>query len=266
MSSPIENYRIFAVKYAFHDRRAPENFLGGDAHDVSMPLDYFVWAVVGESRAFIVDTGFDAEMAGKRGRTITHSVEDGLKKIGIRADAVEDVIITHMHYDHAGNRSLFPRARYHIQDREMAYCTGRCMCHGSLSHPFEAEDVKSMVGRVFDRRVQFHDGASSLTPGLSVHWVGGHTNGLQVVRVHTARGWVVLASDASHFYANMQQSRPFPGVYNVGDMLEGYAAAHRLADSAEHVIPGHDPDVLKRYAPHDRETEGWIARLDVVPR
>ncbi|TCK37034.1 glyoxylase-like metal-dependent hydrolase (beta-lactamase superfamily II) [Paraburkholderia sp. BL8N3] len=266
MSSPIENYRIFAVKYAFHDRRAPENFLGGDAHDVSMPLDYFVWAVVGESRAFIVDTGFDAEMAGKRGRTITHSVEDGLKKIGIRADAVEDVIITHMHYDHAGNRSLFPRARYHIQDREMAYCTGRCMCHGSLSHPFEAEDVKSMVGRVFDGRVQFHDGASSLTPGLSVHWVGGHTNGLQVVRVHTARGWVVLASDASHFYANMQQSRPFPVVYNVGDMLEGYAAAHRLADSAEHVIPGHDPDVLKRYAPHDRETEGWIARLDVVPR
>jgi hypothetical protein len=64
----------------------------------------------------------------------------------------------------------------------------------------------------------------------------------------------------------MQQSRPFPVVYNVGDMLEGYAAAHRLADSAEHVIPGHDPDVLKRYAPHDRETEGWIARLDVVPR
>jgi len=130
MSSPIENYRIFAVKYAFHDRRAPENFLGGDAHDVSMPLDYFVWAVVGESRAFIVDTGFDAEMAGKRGRTITHSVEDGLKKIGIRADAVEDVIITHMHYDHAGNRSLFPRARYHARERRRGLVIGRTLSQG----------------------------------------------------------------------------------------------------------------------------------------
>lgn len=266
MTSSTGNYRIFAIKYARHDRQARENFIGGDPHEVAMPLDYFVWAVVGEGRTFIVDTGFDANGAEKRGRTITRTVEEGLRRIGIACDTVEDVIITHMHYDHAGNRELFPRARYHIQDREMAYCTGRCMCHGTLGHPFEPEDVKAMIDRIFHGRVQFHDGTSSITPGLSVHWVGGHTNGLQVVRVHTARGWVVLASDASHLYANMQQKRPFPVVYNVGDMLEGYTSVHRLAASAEHVIPGHDPEVLKRYAAYDRETEGWIARLDVEPR
>ncbi|MEM5367550.1 N-acyl homoserine lactonase family protein [Paraburkholderia azotifigens] len=266
MSSPAEQYKVYAVKYAHFERRSRDNFIGGDSHDVPMPLDYFVWAVVGESRTFIVDTGFDQPMADKRGRTITNTVERGLKQIGIRADDVEDVIITHMHYDHAGNHSLFPRARYHLQDREMAYCTGRCMCHHALSHPFEPEDVKSMVGRLFEGRVQFHDGASEIVPGLSVHWVGGHTNGLQVVRVHTQRGWVVLASDASHFYANMQEHRPFPVVYNVGDMLEGYEAAHRLASSREHVIPGHDPAVLTRYPSHDRETEGWIVRLDAEAR
>lgn len=148
----------------------------------------------------------------------------------------------------------------------MAYCTGRCMCHHALSHPFEPEDVKSMVGRLFEGRVQFHDGASEIAPGLSVHWVGGHTNGLQIVRVRTQRGWVVLASDASHFYANMQEHRPFPVVYNVGDMLEGYEAAHRLASSPNHVIPGHDPAVLTRYPSHDRETQGWIVRLDAEMR
>src|SRR5258707_301323 len=132
MSSRIENYRIFAVKYAYHDRRARENFLGGDPHDVSMPLDYFVWAVVGESRTFIGEPGFDGEMAGKGGRTDQNSVEEGLKKIGIRAGPVEGVIIKDMDYGHAGNRLVFPGARYHVQDREMAYCTGRCMCHGSL--------------------------------------------------------------------------------------------------------------------------------------
>ena len=45
----------------------------------------------------------------------------GLKRIGIRPESVDDVILTHMHYDHAGNRALFPKARYHVQDKEMAW-------------------------------------------------------------------------------------------------------------------------------------------------
>ncbi|MFL9933953.1 N-acyl homoserine lactonase family protein [Paraburkholderia sp. RL18-103-BIB-C] len=266
MTDAPESYKIFAIKYAHHDRPARDNFIGGDPHDVNMPLDYFVWAVVGNSRTFLVDTGFDAEVGAQRGRIITHSVEEGLGAIGIRPETVEDVIVTHMHYDHAGNRSLFPKARYHVQDREMAYCTGRCMCHGALNHPFNPEDVKSMVGRVFEGRVSFHDGASNIASGLSVHRVGGHTDGLQVVRVHTERGWVVLASDASHLYANMEQNRPFPAVYNVGDMIEGYRRVHELADSAQHVVPGHDPAVLTRYPAENRETDGWIVRLDAAPR
>jgi glyoxylase-like metal-dependent hydrolase (beta-lactamase superfamily II) len=265
MPSPSEHYQIYAIKYGHHERRASANFIGGDPHDLPMPLDYFVWAVVGEKRTFIVDTGFDPEMGRKRGRTITRPVEEGLKALGIDARAVEDVILTHMHYDHAGNRSLFPRARYHIQDREMAYCTGRCMCHPALNQPFEPGDIFAMVQRVFEGKVRFHDGSSELAPGLSVHLVGGHTNGLQVVRVATQRGWVVLASDATHLYANIEQQRPFPIVYNVGDMLEAYSRIYSLADSPQHVIPGHDPAVLKRFRPARKETEGWIARLDTEP-
>ena len=266
MNQPAETYAIYAIKYARHERRSSENFLGGDPHDVPMPMDYFVWAVVGDTGTFIVDSGFDAEKAQKRGRTITHPVAEGLQAIGIRPDAVEDVIVTHMHYDHAGNRSLFPRARYHVQDREMAYCTGRCMCQHALNHPFEPDDVTQMVRRIFDGKVQFHDGASHITSGLSVHLVGGHTNGLQVVRVHTQRGWVVLASDASHYYANMEARRPFPAVYNVGDMIEAYQTCYKLADSPQHVVPGHDPDVLKRFPAVSKETDGWIVRLDAAPR
>jgi glyoxylase-like metal-dependent hydrolase (beta-lactamase superfamily II) len=265
MSSP-ETYKVYAIKYAHHDRPARENFIGGDPHDTNMPLDYFVWAIVGESRTFLVDTGFDAAVGARRHRQITRPVEDGLKALGIHPETVEDVIITHMHYDHAGNSGLFPRARYHIQDREMAYCTGRCMCHGALNHPYDAADVQSMVGRVFEKRVEFHDGTTHLTPGLSLHLVGGHTNGLQIARVHTARGWLVLASDASHLYANIEQDRPFPAVYNVGDMIEGYRTVYQLADSPLHVIPGHDPAVLTRFPAHSAETRDWIVRLDGEPQ
>lgn len=258
---PDEIYSVYAIKYAHHDRLSSANFIGGDSHETPMPLAYFVWAVVGPSRTFLVDTGFDAAAATQRGRRITKPVEQGLAAIGIEPSAVQDVVITHMHYDHAGNRSLFPTARYHLQDREMAYCTGRCMCHAAMNHPFDVKDVSSMVERVFDGRVQFHDGDSQLTSGLSLHLVGGHTNGLQVARVRTAKGWLVLASDASHLYANMEQKRPFPVVYSVGDMLEGYRRLYSLADDAALVVPGHDPDVLHRFPAASRELEGWVVKL-----
>ncbi len=260
-----DTYEVYAVKYAHHDRLARENFIDGDPHDISMPLDYFVWAIVGDERTFVVDTGFDPAMGEQRGRTMLRTPAEGLGAIGIDPARVEDVIITHMHYDHAGNHTLFPNARYHVQEREMAFCTGRCMCHGALRMAFEAEDVAAMVRRLFEGRVQFHDGSSEVAPGVSVHHVGGHTNGLQVVRVRTGRGWVVLASDASHLYANMDQGRPYPIVYNVGDMLDGFERVKSLADSPGHVIPGHDPDVLKRYPAARNGLEGWVVRLDAPP-
>jgi len=264
--SALEPYEIYAIRYAHHDRRASENFIGGDPHDAPMPLDYFVWAIRNQKQTFVLDTGFDAEMAKRRKREFLRSPGEGLKAIGIDPAKVEDVVISHMHYDHVGNHTLFPNARYHLQDREIAYCTGRYMCHPTMRYPYESEDVAAVVRRLFEGRVQFHDGEDELAPGLTLHHVGGHTMGLQVLRVWTARGWVVLASDASHFYANMNQGRPFPIVYNVGEMLEGHRTMRRLASSANHVIPGHDPLVLKRYPPARPELEGVVVRLDVEPR
>lgn len=260
-----DSYEVYAIKYARHERLSRENFLGGDPHDVPMPLDYYVWAIVGEKRTFCVDTGFAPEVGQKRGRQIITPPAEGLKAIGVDPETVADVIMTHMHYDHAGNHTLFPRARFHIQDREMAYCTGRCMCHAPIRHSFEAEDVAAMVRRLFEGRVQFHDGSSEIAPGISVHHVGGHTSGLQVVRVRTRRGWVVLASDAAHFYANIEQVRPFPIIYNLGDMLEGYNRVKALADSFDHIVPGHDPEVRRRYPSPNDALKGWVARVDADP-
>jgi glyoxylase-like metal-dependent hydrolase (beta-lactamase superfamily II) len=259
-------YEIYAVRYAHHNRRASENFLGGDPHDGPMPLDYFVWAIIGADRTIVFDTGFDQAMAQKRGREFLRPPRDGLMAIGVEPDRVEHVVISHMHYDHAGNHELFPNAIYHIQDREMAFCTGRCMCHPQLRRSFEEGDISAMVRRLFAGRVQFHDGSGEIAPGITVHHVGGHTLGLQVMRVETRRGPVVLASDASHFYANFEQMRAYPTVVNVTEMLEGFAAVKRLAASPKHVVPGHDPLVLRRYPAAKSGLEGIAVRLDVEPR
>ena len=261
-----DTWQVYAVRYGHHpERRASENFIGGDPHEASMPLDFFVWAIVGEERTFVVDTGFDEAMARRRKRQFLRSPAEGLKAIGIDAGEVGDVVITHMHYDHAGNHAMFPRATYHLQDREMQYCTGRCMCHPAMRAPFEPGDVSAMVTKLFEGRLRFHDGSDELAPGLSVHHVGGHTMGLQVARVKTRRGWVVLASDASHLYANMEEGRPFPIVHNLEHMLEGYDKLRRLASSASHIVPGHDPLVLKRYPAAKPGLEGIAVRLDVEP-
>ena len=264
MSLPV--YEVFAVKYAHHERRSPENFLGGDPHDVSMPLDYFVWLLRGGGREIVVDTGFSAAMAKKRQRTHLRCPTEGLRLLGCEAKTVRDVVITHLHYDHAGNFDLFPAATLHLQDREMHYATGRYMCHDCFRGAFEVEDVVGMVRRLYAGRVKFHDGDAEIAPGVSVHFIGGHTMGLQVVRVHTARGWVVVASDAAHFYANFREVRPFPIVWNVGQMVDGYDRLRALADSDDHIVPGHDPQVTARYPAASKDLEGIVVRLDLAPR
>ncbi|HEX4986807.1 MAG TPA: N-acyl homoserine lactonase family protein [Burkholderiales bacterium] len=260
-----EVYEVHAIKYAQLMRRSPDNFLGGDEHDVEMPLNYYVWVVSNAQRTIVVDTGFNEAMASKRKRTITRPVAEGIKALGFQPEAIRDVVVTHMHYDHAGNIPLFPNARYHLQDKEMEFATGRCMCHGLMRHGYEADDVVHLVRCVFDQRVQFHDGASQIAPGVELHHIGGHTRGMQSVRVRTKRGWVVLASDASHFYAHMEQDRAFPILYSLADMLEGFNTLRRLATSPRHIIPGHDPLVMARYPQAGPGLQDWIARLDVDP-
>jgi glyoxylase-like metal-dependent hydrolase (beta-lactamase superfamily II) len=259
-------HEIYAIRYGHHARRSGENFIGGDPHDVLQPLDFFVWAIVGPSGAIILDTGFDAAMGKRRQRELVKPVADGLRAIGVDPEGVETIIVSHLHYDHCGNYDLFPRARYHLQDGEMVYATGRHMCHAALRLPFEADDVVAMVRKVFAGRVAFHDGDDEIAPGVTVHRIRGHSKGLQSVRVNTRRGPVMLASDATHLYAHIEQGRVFPIVFNVGDVVEGYTTLRRLAASPRHIVPGHDPAVLARYPAAKAGLEGWVVRLDVEPK
>ncbi len=266
MTTELKPYEVYAIRYAENPRLAGQNFIGGDPHNGPMPHDYFVWVIVGNGRTWLVDTGFDADMAVRRERPRLRCPSEGLALLGISVADIKDVIITHMHYDHAGNEELFAGATFHLQDAEMSFATSRHMCHSIMSHAYECEDVVAMVRRLYRGKLQFHECTEELAPGLSVHHIGGHTQGLQAVRVWTRRGWVVLASDAAHFYANMVESRPFPIVHNVANMMEGFRTLRRLASSPEHIIPGHDPLVMKKYPAPRADLEGIVVRLDVEPR
>jgi glyoxylase-like metal-dependent hydrolase (beta-lactamase superfamily II) len=259
-------HEVYAVSYATHERRRSENYIFGDPHDELTHIAYYVWVIKGPHGTFVVDTGFDDVAAKERSRKITKPVGDGLRALGVDPAKVENVIATHMHWDHAGNYDLFPAARYHIQDTEMAYATGRCMCHKTLRIPFSESDVHAMVSKVFAYRCEFHDGSDELAPGITVHKIGGHSKGLQCVRVKTKRGYVVVASDCCHLYSHIDEGRVFPITYSVGDTLEGYKTLLKLASSRQHMVPGHDPEVLKIYPAARPGLENWIVRLDEAPK
>ncbi len=191
---------------------------------------------------------------------------EGVAMLGYDPKSISDVIITHLHYDHAGTTQDFPNATFHLQEVEMSYATGPLMCHDAMRFPYTVDFVVDMVRHLYNGRVKFTAGDADFAPGITLHLTAGHTMGMQSVRVLTERGWVVLASDASHFYDNHEGLAPFPIVYNVGDMLDSHRKLKRLAETPQHIIPGHDPLVLERYPAPSTALQGAVVRLDVAPK
>jgi glyoxylase-like metal-dependent hydrolase (beta-lactamase superfamily II) len=261
----VTDHRIHAIRYARHERLAAENFIGGvaDDHAAPMPLDYYVWLIEGEGDGpILVDTGFGAEAAARRGRTLIRPVEEGLRTIGFDPAEIAQVVITHLHYDHAGSLHLFPNARFHIQESELAFATGRHMQHGHVRAPFDVEPVAEMVRLLFGERLIFHDGDAQIARGITLRTLAGHTAGLQGVEVATARGPVILASDACHLYANLVRTMPFPIVVDVPAYLDALSRLRSIAPGLDHIIPGHDPLVLKAFPPGGAAD---VARVDLAP-
>lgn len=265
-----ELYEVYALKYAERaDRTRADSFLFDDAapdiHDTPHPIDYFLWVVRNEARTIVVDTGYDAAEGAARGRPILRDPVEALAEIGVDAAAVDTVIVTHLHYDHAGCLDRFPAATFHVQASEMAFATGPCMAHAALRAPYSAEHVCALVRRLFEGRVRYYSGDGQIAPGVEVAEIGGHSQGLQSVRVKTARGWLALASDAAHFYESHLSGKLFPIVVDAGAMLEGHRRLYRLASSPELIVPGHDP-LVRTFFPRTGGTDAApVHRLDLAP-
>lgn len=243
-----DNWEIFALKYAERNSRTRnDSFIMDANHSQPHGMDYYVWVLKNGAETILVDTGYDTSEATVRDRPILEAPSSMLSAFGVDPKKIKSVILTHLHYDHAGSLQEFPNATLHVQEREMAFATGPCMCHDHIRMPFTGEHVCDMVRSLYQGRVQFSAGSREIAPGVEVHLIGGHSKGLQCVRVQTVRGWVVLASDASHYYENYRRGKPFPIVVDLADMMNGFGKLRELADSDDHIIPGHDPLVRALY-------------------
>lgn len=244
------DFRVYAIKYAHRTGvGADEIFHEPEPTDHAGAMSYYVWLVTGHNGQFIVDTGFGRQTARRRDRedVLVGDPCEALNTLGFPAGRLDDVLLSHMHFDHCGELDRFGNARFWLQEREMAYWTGPRASRSPGRHVVEVDDVQNLVALSLDGRVRYVDGDEEIAPGLSLHRVGGHTPGMQVVRVQTRSGPVLLASDATHYYANMRGDRPYSGQVSVSESRTAFDRVRQLAGPDRHVVPGHDPLVIERY-------------------
>ncbi|RPH77935.1 MAG: N-acyl homoserine lactonase family protein [Candidatus Rokuibacteriota bacterium] len=239
-------YEVYALKYGERDTTKCQFFYREGSHD-KLTLHYFVWLILGGPYPVLVDTGFLEDDAHARHIRDYVSPATVVERIGVKPTDIPVSLISHLHYDHWAGHSLFPKAEFWIQKDEVAFWTGP---FGSTPAFRGSANVNALAGLVtlnYANRVRIIEGEREVLPGLRVHRVGGHTAGLQIVTVSTAEGPVVLTSDASHFYHNVETRQPVQIITNLPEMVQAFETIHALAGATKLIVAGHDPQVAERF-------------------
>jgi glyoxylase-like metal-dependent hydrolase (beta-lactamase superfamily II) len=243
---PANQYRAYAIRYGHRDNvPAHEAFHRPHAAPAG-GMDYFVWLITDGQTNVVVDTGFDEAEGVRRGRQFLCAPDRGLAELGVDAARVEHVVLSHFHYDHIGGTALFPNATFYVQEQEMHFYAGAGGSLPVIRESIHVPDVLALLELNYAGRVKFVDGDAAVLPGVSVHKASGHTPGMQFVSLETSRGRGVLTSDASHYYANMEEANVFNTFVDLAGVLRGHQRIRELAASPDLILPGHDPLVFER--------------------
>lgn len=203
------------------------------------------YVLQGGAKPILVDSGpcQDPEWGTRHhnpfARTDDQSLVAALARIGIAADAIETVVISHLHWDHCYGNVHLPRARFVVQRAEVAYAMAPLPCDAPI---YETQLHPVHFLRAFDR-FEVIDGEREVAPGVRCIPLPGHTPGLQGVLVETAGGPYLLASDHCPLFANFDQRIP-TGI--IHDLEAWYRSTARIAALGAKVLPGHDMKVLDK--------------------
>jgi len=246
---PKPLYDVYAIRYAtIPDFPVAELVQGADPAR-KLDIAMLVWLVRGNGHNILVDSGFYRDHFFKEWHVNDYvKPSDAIAKVGLKPEDVTDVIITHMHWDHADGMDLFPKARIWIQKQEFEHYTGEAWQSKDTHGGIDPEDVLALVKLNTESRVSLVDGdAREVLPGILCYTGGKHTYQSQYVGVQTAAGTVVLASDNMYLYENLDKHVPIAATLDAASNLRAQDRMKQLAASPRLIIPGHDPAVMTRF-------------------
>lgn len=258
-------YEVYAIRYASHGGTKRRNFCRYDVYDepdAETQTDYFFWLLRGKDRTVVVDTGFDRAAGAARERYLEIEPTEALQRLGVAATDVDHVILSHMHYDHVGNVNQFPQSTFTMARAELEFWTGPLVDRPLFAWSVHTQEVEDVALLAKDERLTLMEDHADILPGISATRVGGHSPGQIITEVATESGTVVLASDAIHFYEEMEKDRPFFVFTDLPDLYRGYATLRELAARPNTtVVAGHDPRVMQMFTALDGDCADMAVRI-----
>ncbi|MFN2577185.1 MAG: N-acyl homoserine lactonase family protein [Pyrinomonadaceae bacterium] len=242
-------YEVYALSYGVYPDFPVSALLAGADKARKIDLQMMIWLIKSPGKNILVDTGcyHDNVVKGKGIQNLIKA-SDAIVKVGLRAADITDVIITHMHWDHADGMDLFPNAKIWIQKDEYSYYTGAAWQAGGKSGGIEPDDVLTIVRLNTAHKVNLVDGDDrEIIDGIKVYTGGRHTYASQYVSARTADGTVVIASDNMYLYENLEKHAPIAQTFDAESNLKAQDRMKQIASRLDLIVPGHDPAVFSRF-------------------
>jgi glyoxylase-like metal-dependent hydrolase (beta-lactamase superfamily II) len=242
-------YEIYAIRYATLADFPVSSLVAGADRSRKMDIAMMVWLVRGNGHNILVDSGFYRDQFIKQWHPKDFvRPSEAIARLGLKPEDITDLVITHMHWDHADGMDLFPKARIWLQKDELEYYAGTAWQSRNTHGGIDPEDILAAVKLNTQGRVGLVNGdAQEILPGITCYLGGKHTYASQYLGVNTAAGTVVLASDNMYLYENLDKHAAIAQTLDVESNLRAQDRMKQLAADPKLIIPGHDPAVMTRF-------------------
>jgi glyoxylase-like metal-dependent hydrolase (beta-lactamase superfamily II) len=249
-AQPKPQYEVYAIRYATIPNFHVSDLVAGADRTRKMDIAMMVWLLEGNSRHILVDAGFYRDQFMKQWKPVDYMrPSEAIARVGLKPEDITDVIVSHLHWDHADGVDLFPNARTWIQKDELEYYAGSAWQSRGTHGGIDPDDVLALVKLNTQGRVGLVNGdAQEILPGISCYTGGKHTYASQFVTVRTAAGTVVLASDNMYLYENLEKHAAIAQTLDAESNLRAQDRMKQLAADPRLIVPGHDPAVMTRFA------------------
>jgi glyoxylase-like metal-dependent hydrolase (beta-lactamase superfamily II) len=242
-------YEVYAIRYATIPDFPVSALVAGADKQRKLEIAMTMWLIKGNGRNILVDSGFYHPQFFKDWKINGFlKPSEAVAQAGVKPEEITDVIITHMHWDHADGMDLFPKARIWLQKDEYTYYTGEAWQQPRTHGGIDQDDVLTAVKLNMAGHVSLVNGdAQEIMPGITCYIGGKHTFQSQYVGVNTKAGIVVLASDNMYLYENLEKHAPIAQTLDAASNLRAQDRMKELAVSPRLIVPGHDPVVFEKF-------------------